>query len=933
MLIDPFTMALDVAEKLLLSQPRTDRTIERIREAAETAAKPASVIGPVDVDRLVEELESRFDVWVPRPVAVTSPDAHQPWYPERREKISFDYWNRYRTWLASRRSWKPQPVEALDEATDVILDRLEDPERAGPWAFYGLVYGQVQSGKTANYTGTICKAVDAGYHVVIVLAGRHESLRTQTQARLDLEFLGFNTRVTRTRGEGAGLGDIGVGTLGLRHPVQCFPLTTTEADFKKAVAQSTAVDLRKNRVLIVVKKYKSILENLTGWLANFNKDGALADLPLLLIDDEADDASIDTRKTPDKKTHSDPEHDPTAINAAIRDLLGLFDKRAYLAYTATPFGNIFIPHDTDHPEHGPDLFPRHLVLALRPPTNYCGPETVFGLEDATADEVRQPLPIISVVDDHETWMPDKHKGGHRPPARLPASLVNAIEAFVLATAVRKVRAARPGGRPDHNSMLIHVTRFTDIQTAVVNQVRQHLAHMRDTWGDHGAAGAALRRRLSKLWKQDFVPVHLDLAARDNLGDAVGEPVVLKEVQEILPEVLAEAAGNVKAINGTAQDVLEYGSTPVTVVAVGGDKLSRGLTLEGLTVSYYLRASKAYDTLLQMGRWFGYRPGYLDVTRLYTTQELVDYYVHITRANRNLMDVVATVAENGDTPRDVGLKIEDGYGQLQVTAAAKRRSATTLSFTFSGERPETLVMLSDPVTKAANKTVFDRLVENTLNCPELPVERRPRGQRGYFRSEVPAAVVKDFLNDFRASPRNVQATPKVLVEYIEAQESKGELTRWIVAIVAGKADTTDTIDGVELRRITRKNTTNSDPARCREHEVGVLVSPTDEAIGFDAEQLAVAKKRTQALAGDQTTVKRPSGKVLRRMRDPAEGLLVVYRVDPGTNQDDDLLIGFAVPFPRSDNAKRLQYKVNNVFIENLAKSLRAEELGQSEDDLE
>ena len=928
-MIDPRALALTIGENALLQVPRSERTGTKLREVADFAAGVAASVGTVDPEELVARLEERFDVWVPRPVVVNAQE-HEPWYPDRREKIKFGYWDRYRTWLGSNAGWKPAPVEALDQATDLVLERLEDPERPGSWASYGLVYGQVQSGKTANYTGVICKAVDAGYRVVIVLAGRNESLRNQTQARLDLEFLGFNTRVTRVRAEGAGLGDIGVGTLGLNPPVQVIPLTTTESDFRRTVAQTTAVDLRKNRVLIVVKKYKSILDNLAGWLENFVDDEALAELPMLLIDDEADDASIDTRKAPDDKTHSDATHDPTAINRSIRTLLSMFDRRAYLAYTATPFGNIFIPHATDHPELGPDLFPRNFILALKPPSNYCGPERVFGFDDPWDEEVRQPLPIVRQVQDHDAWMPDGHRNGHRPAAAIPVSLVEAVDAFVLATAVRRQRAHLAGATPGHNSMLVHVTRWTATQAAVVDQLSRHLAAMRDTWGDHGQAGRDLRVRLRRLWQNDMTPVHRELAARDDLADGVGAPVTMAEAFALVPEVLTEAAENVKAINGTAQDVLDYRSSPVTVVAVGGDKLSRGLTLEGLTVSYYLRASNAYDTLLQMGRWFGYRPGYLDVTRLYTTRDLTDYYVHITRANRELMDVVTTVAENHATPREVGLKIEDGIGRLQVTAAAKRRAATTLTFTFSGERPETLYMLTDPASMNSNLRQMHGLVEAIRTCDQLPADAEPV-KNAYVRTNVSSGVVRDFLIGFSASPRNVQATPTFLVEYLDAQSAKGELTTWTVALVAGNAETSDAVDDMVLPRVTRRPTSKPyEPGKT--YEVGVLVNPTDEAIGLTRAQFAQALKETRTAADDES-VRRPSGRALRRVRPTDHGLLVVYRVDPGTDREEDLNVGFAISFPQTDNARKMRYKANDVFIKNLARSLRAQELGLPEDDTE
>jgi hypothetical protein len=610
-------LALNMAEKMVLDSPRDERTATRLHEMAAIAAKAVGAIGTVDLDRLVRELESRFVVWVPREVTVSDPTSHQPWYAEHRDKISFDYWRRYETWLT--RSWRPQTVEALSESTDGILDLLESPGRPGPWDVRGMVYGQVQSGKTASYTGITCKSVDAGYQVVIVLTGVHESLRSQTQARLDAEFLGFNSKVIRQPREGEGLGQIGVGALGMKPPPTCISLTSTEQDFTTRVFETSAIDLRRVRLLVVAKKNKGILENLTAWLSNFcdgdrNGRRVITDAPLLLIDDEADNASVDTKKA--SGGHSDASHDPTTINRTIRNLLELFDKRAYVGYTATPFANIFIPHDTDHPEHGKDLFPHSFVVALRPPSNYCGPETVFGLEDPGSDEVRQPLPVIKVVDDQQRWMPDVHRAGYRPPQQIPPSLTQAIDAFVLATASRKVRAVRPGGRDGHNTMLVHVTRYTDTQGAVVAQIRHHLVAMRDSWGDRGSAGRQLRQRLEDLWRTDFEPTHAELATRGDLADSVGESVTLDEVFDEVSNVLVAAASNVKAINGTATDVLEYrSSTPVTVIAVGGDKLSRGLTLEGLTVSYYLRASRTYDTLLQMGRWFGYRPGYLDLTRL------------------------------------------------------------------------------------------------------------------------------------------------------------------------------------------------------------------------------------------------------------------------------------------------------------------------------
>lgn len=945
--MDPLEMALNVAEKLLLAVPRDERTDDKIRAMAEQAAQMLAAAGPVDVEQLRRRLEARFEVWVPREIAVSDLGAyeHEPWYAARKGKIEFEYWRRYQTWLEGQPNWRPPAIEALDEASDRLLDWIEDPDRPGPWDVRGMVYGQVQSGKTASYTAATCKAVDSGYQVVIVLTGLHESLRNQTQARLDLEFLGFNSRVTRQPSVAQGLGQIGVGTLGMRNPPTCISVTSTEQDFTARVFESTAIDLRRVRLLVVAKKNTSILANLTTWLRNFSdntRDGrsVITDAPLLLIDDEADYASIDTTKVKKGSNHSGPDHDPTKINAAIRGLLELFDKRVYLGYTATPFGNIFIPHDTEHPDHGKDLFPYSFILALRPPSNYCGPETVFGLEDPAADDVRDPLPVVRLVDDTDIWMPDKHKKGFRPPTDLPASLVEAIDAFVLATAVRKVRAGLPNGRDGHNSMLVHVTRWTDTQATVVEQIRRHLQSMRDTWGERGRAGADLRRRLQTLWANDVEATYAELASRSDILDSVGVRVEFDRVLEEVGAVLAAASDNVKAINGTAADVLDYRSSiPVTVIAVGGDKLSRGLTLEGLTVSYYLRASRTYDTLLQMGRWFGYRPGYLDVTRLYTSQDLVNYYVHVTRANRDLIDVVSAVAEQGQRPVDVGLRVLDGYGALQVTAAVKMRNATPLTFTFSGVRAETLSMRTDQAAITRNLAQLDALVEAAAGCPEVPLERRKEAGNGFFRERVPADAVVEFLRGYAASERVLQASPEQLVKYIEAQTAKGELVRWTVAVTTGQAKRTVTIDGQELRRVQRRHSTKTSVGRRAEladpHEVGVLVSPAHEAIGLAPEQVEVALEATRTefrRSGNSRQPARASGKALRRRRDPAEGLLLVYPVDPGDDIEcPDAIVGYAVVFPNSDTAQHLRYRANKVFIDRLVQSMRADEAGDEDED--
>jgi hypothetical protein len=931
---DPTGAALTVAKQMVLGLERHERTPDRLREVAKEAAEMLAAAGSVSVEDVGRQLEAEFEVWVPQAIVVSDPGDHLQWLKGRRGEIEFSYWKRYAEWLG--RAWKPSTIEALDETTDQILGLLEDPQRSGEWKTYGMVYGQVQSGKTASYTGVICKAVDAGYQVVVVLTSQHESLRHQTQARLDKEFLGFNSKFTRDPDADSSV-IIGVGTLGLKSPTICIPVTTRDSDFTTAQFQGTPVNVHEVRVLVVAKKNARILENLRDWLGNFatgQPDGPklIRNAPLLLIDDEADYASVDTKRPTKGSTRSDPEHDPTAINKAIRGLLDLFEKRVYMAYTATPFANIFISNATDHPEHGEDLFPRSFLIALEPPSNYCGPEVVFGLEDPSAAEIREPLPIIREVGDHEDWLPDGHKKGHRPDCPLPPTLVEALDAFVLATAVRKVRTRDYDLAGGHNTMLVHVTRFTDVQGEVARQIEEHLQNMSADWGDYGRAGRALRERLLAVWQTDFESTYGEISSRDDVSATVGPPVSWSNVAQFIPHVLEEAAANVRRINGTAADVLDYQSTtPVTVVAVGGDKLSRGLTLEGLTVSYYLRASKTYDTLLQMGRWFGYRPGYLDVTRLYTTKELVSYYVHITRANRELMDLAGAVSRAKQTPRHVGLRVLDGTGNLQVTAAAKMRSSQTMSVSLSATRAETLVMRTDKRAQARNHGRLDRLVEQILPLGNVPKDRLNGAGRGMFRRDVPPEVVLEFLEDFDVSPRVLTANPENVIPYIRAQMAKGELVRWTVAVTGGAAPARLTAHGLDIPLVKRRTITHA-RVLDGECEVGVLVSPAHEALGLSQGTAARAFDMTVdefRQSGKGREPKRASGDSLRKLRDPRDGLLLVYPIDPVASDievpDSTIpIVGYAVVFPHSDRAEKIKYRVNEVFLDGLRKAVEEDE---------
>jgi Z1 domain len=871
----------------------------------------------IDSAALVKELETAFSVWMASDAALDNNEDHIPWLPEKRLAIKWRFWNRYHRFLEEEKKWAPKPIDRLDEITSRVLERLEDPQRTGAWDRRGMVVGQVQSGKTANYSGLICKAADAGYKLVIVLAGLHNNLRSQTQQRLDESFLGFDTEGDRAYSGSSRR--VGVGRLMGEPWLAAHTLTSSAdlGDFNKKVAKQAGVDIRgADPVLLVVKKNKSVLQNLFAWATEVagvvdpdTRKTLVRDVPLLVIDDEADNASVNTQPVVDADTgEAIADAEVSQINKLIRQLLNSFEKSAYVGYTATPFANIFIDPDVEHEDVGADLFPRSFIIALPEPTNYVGPVQVFGLSDELGEVAREPMPVIRKVRDYAGWLPDGHKKDHSP-GPLPPSLREAIRAFVVSCAARIAR----GQEKEHMSMLVHVTRFTAVQQTVRELVEKETKFLRRQLEFTAGEDSAIVVELKKLWDRDFVPT----SACMNHEAPSWSDVASK---------LAQAATkiSVRTVNGNAEDILDYTRHPngLTTIAVGGDKLSRGLTLEGLMVSYYLRPSKMYDSLMQMGRWFGYRPGYVDLCRLYTTEELISWYQHVTVASEELRREFEHMAALGKDPSAFGLRVRSHPAGLIITAANKMKSGTPMSVSYAGAITETIQFEKDSI--ASNLAATERLVR------KLGVPSRAETAKPVEWQDVGAADVLSFLRDFSTHPNATKARGPLLVRYIEAQLSLGELTAWTVVLINKKPDTT--IDEQDARPRSHQFgdivVALSDRALEFEGSRGFtakrIVDPSHERIGLDEGAISAALDATQeqwrqdsSRYKDKTTPpSRPSGQALRDARSPRNGLLLMYPMLPHLGEIVPV-VGLAISFPGSPKAKAVDYVVNNVYWEQLA----------------
>ncbi|MFF1900414.1 Z1 domain-containing protein [Streptomyces sp. NPDC058206] len=888
-------------------QPKTDEVQSAVNAIFGMLAAQGESL---DRDQLAKEIEAMTAVFQERSSGLVDPKGHEPWLPEAKNDRDWDFWERYRRYLEDVVNLPPWVVRRLDQSSDDVLSQLEDPRRTGSWSRKGLVIGQVQSGKTGQYIGLAAKAVDAGYRLIVVLAGIHDDLRSQTQLRIDEGLLGFDTQHYRRSNEVGKSRLIGAGRMPLAKKLDIASPTnsTAKGDFGKKTASHTNFPLGSFPVVLVVKKHWKLLEYVRNWVIDVHgtedEDGkkVVKDLPLLVIDDEADNASIDTTK--------DDDADPTKTNAAIRDLVNVFDQSAYVGYTATPFANIYINPEANNEKVGEDLFPASFIRSLPSPSNYLGPERVFGLQvDDDDEEDTPPLPLVRDVKDAEIWLPAKHRSGYVPGAELPRSLREAISSFVLACAARRAR----GQTKVHNSMLVHVTRFTSVQGLVRDQVDDHLRLLVDTLRDRYGKGPAIREELRELWERDFV------ATTEQFPTDEAVRLTWDQVSAELLDAIRKI--QVKAVNGTSKDALDYYESRrsgLSVIAVGGQKLSRGLTLEGLTVSYYLRWSKSYDALLQMGRWFGYRPKHEDLCRLYTSPELQDAYVEVTAATDELRREVEEMATLGLEPTAFGLKVRSSSLGLTVTTPNKMRKGTKILLSYSGEGPETVIFKLADRTVAHNFGILEDFVRRLDSTEEL--KGTPKGGNVQWEGVSPE-LVSEFLSDYETDPMAQRVRPRLIAKYIDQCAKVGELADWTVVLVSSRTSKwAREIAGHTVGAVKRAALKDDFQIEGR-YTIRRVISPQDELIGLDEIQKERAREAARKAAEEAEKAappQNPSGTYIRRQRRPDQGLLLIYPVMPvnkdGVAVSTTPLVGFQVSLPHSKHQSKTEYVANSVWLQ-------------------
>ncbi|WP_282163697.1 Z1 domain-containing protein [Turicimonas muris] len=739
-----------------------------------------------EIERYTKELFNRLQGYSVKQSFITLDSGRSfGWVTEEMRQSRY-YWKICSEVLS--KELQPADVRRVDLQSEEILRHLHDPTLHSDdhsWSGCGLVVGNVQSGKTSNYSALLTKAVDAGYNIVVILTGMTNDLREQTQQRIDNYFCGYSWEKAES---------------GLSQAQRRFTdaaLCEDWDDDKAPICHTSLGDDFKNSIqlprkeipsIFVIKKNGTVLSNFAKWVSSQKAD--LSQYPLLMIDDEADQASINTAKDPDSST---------AINKKIRKILALFPKNQFVAYTATPFANIFINADSEKELDKRDLFPRDFISLLSPSPNYFGPRDIFG------DDLDSALDYFDLVPDSEAGpIFSAVREKNNPKALKKAlekaySLRKAVAQFFLSSSIRLWREKRRNNKKElHSSMLVHLSHLTVTHFVLSDVVSDIVESFKNQIEVGIQDSAELYELFEGLLDEQKNTTKNDIKARESCSYVLDWelPTRIGDLLEDLESCVRGA--EIKVVNQTTTDDIRSVSDSISAeqgeksirctIFIGGNKLARGLTLPGLCCSYFLRGSQLSDTLLQMGRWFGHRDAYADLCRLWTTVELIEKFKRITWMKEDLEFQVQDMNTKNATPLDYALAIRQYPGVL-ITSPNKMRTAVEeegralqqIYEHLSFEIDKHLIERNLQITQGLIKQLSSRPLFADSSDPKTADKISADGIRhsGLLWKDIPAYLVTDFLEQFQAKTNELPSLKDRLIQYIQDAGEKGELTHWNV----------------------------------------------------------------------------------------------------------------------------------------------------------
>lgn len=830
--------------------------LDLLPEIKDSIISVIKVYGYPEIDELT--LKNYYDTARKQYLSVTSIDIEpdneltregfQTWLTsERKEQMigSWNYSDRYFSFLEKK--GRPEKIINDTRASSLqILEKLGDPHASNPFYVKGLVVGSVQSGKTENFNAVINRAIDAGYKLIIVLAGLMEDLRNQTQLRISSDVVGEGEDIDTGRTIDIGVGKIRkFGTQGDEIVPQIFSVTSAKTDFKSSLLDA---GFSLNRInILVCKKNVSILRNLIVGLHDFLEvNREQHNIPLLVLDDESDNASLNNEGKRGREYAS-------KTNGHIRALLALFKRKTYLGYTATPFANILADRN-DAPENNwivkyklsgqseekalqrvDNLFPDDFIVLLNPPTNYIGAKHIFETTKPIDNKVELKIPLVEIVDDNIEHFPEKvyspsngeligvqkitsqndwneiigefnsylefedykeykrKTRSSRPldgfPRKLPDSIKESIICFILSIAIRESRKPAMVNSTmfnPHNSMLIHISRYTLWQNRLKDLIELYVRELQSSLAnDNPNNPNSIFATFERIWFKYYSNIieHISDYLPRGYDDEFLRPISFDTIKN---NFLTDAIKGieVKAINSLTGHKLVYPKkTPKKYIAIGGNRLSRGFTLEGLSINYFVRSTDYSDALLQMGRWFGYRPGYLDCCKLFITRDSMEKYDLVTRTIEELEAEFKKMEEKDKTPANFILRVKKHPGALKITRPAILRDTIEVNWSYQDSLEQSTRF---DIKKKKIEAVWSEFKNNIVGKYRFEIKKKQDGtEAGFLTAQTDIDGVIEILR--RENNFGVE-TCDSMVKFLLRCRAENKLKNWTIAIkTTGRAN--------------------------------------------------------------------------------------------------------------------------------------------------
>lgn len=893
-------------KKLLLSKNRILPFEELEQKAALIAIALFSHLSNTQVDAVVQTLTQEHDVTLTLGGAIVDPKTFEQWLQARKVSTPTPRWDAYEQLLVQR-DWNVPVLEKLNQQTDEIVELLGDPEKGGSWARHGLLMGEVQSGKTATYLGVLNKALDYGYRLIIVIGGHTKELRRQTQSRFDSDLIGFQSEYLGDNISGQSIPRIGVGAID--HKLHANVMTTVLEDFSQKSKRAGLTWVTSDTpTIFIIKKNAKLIANVADYI-RMQAAGGKLDIPMIVVDDESDWGTPNTGS----------DTDPTRVNKEIRKLLDVSKRSSYLGITATPFANIFIDDEAQYTHTNlsangetsdlPDLFPSDYIRVMSSPSNYLGIGQYFGSATHAA--------VSTEVDDCLVAIPIKHKKDLAVNA-LPDSLETALMQFLIGTAVRRSRDEQV--RP--SSMLINVSRFNDVQEQVASQAEDFMLEVAQgvhaTFAKSTGAMSPLEKRFVEVWEKTYPDV-VDYTW-STLKSVLVEIIHEFKVELVNSRTARERARQRKLLTIAQRDAEDLRPT----IYVGGDVISRGLTLDGLQVSYFVREPRTMDTLMQMGRWFGYRPNFSDLVRIWmpeTTKNDLDYSAEVAQ---ELRDLLLEMRARELTPRDFGLRVRTNPNSVAIVAANKAKNAALVNIgpvLFENTLEASYKLSSSATTQQSNREAVAKLV---TALESSGINRDISSGKFPAWYGVPSSIVLDFFRGFRGPAQDPfwGNSSSAVVPIAEGFSTVKGSDKWDVVFVNGSGATVELGPELEVHQSVR-------------NRMGV----EDDVIYLGNRRVSTATDLTSALSGGaraELNAQTSSAALSTEKRALAHidhPILLVYALTtddpaplagraPVAVEAGAPLITVAIAFPKLDATEALvaaanakTYMVNTVWLRN------------------